>query len=82
MQGTSIQSLVWEDAMCRGAIKPVRHNYSSPSSLQPKLYDNRSHCSKPAHHNEEKPLPTTTRESPHTATKDPELAKINKYFRK
>ena len=34
-------------------------------------------CRKPAHHNEEQPLPTTTRESAHTATKDPELPKIN-----
>ena len=27
MQGTRVQSLVREDPTCRGAIKPVRHNY-------------------------------------------------------
>ena len=27
MQGTQVQSLVWEDPTCRGATKPVRHNY-------------------------------------------------------
>ena len=27
MQGTRIQSLVQEDPTCRGATKPVRHNY-------------------------------------------------------
>ena len=27
MQGTQIQLLVWEDPTCRGATKPVRHNY-------------------------------------------------------
>ena len=27
MQGTWVQVLVWEDLTCRGATKPVRHNY-------------------------------------------------------
>ena len=27
MQGTRVRALVWEDATCRGATKPVRHNY-------------------------------------------------------
>ena len=26
-QGTQVQSLVWEDATCHGATKPVHHNY-------------------------------------------------------
>ena len=26
MQGTGVQSLVWEDPMCRGTTKPVHHN--------------------------------------------------------
>ena len=26
-QGTQVQALVWEDPTCRGATKPVRHNY-------------------------------------------------------
>ena len=27
MQGTPVRALVWEDPTCRGATKPVRHNY-------------------------------------------------------
>ena len=27
MQGTQVQSLVQEEPTCRGAAKPVRHNY-------------------------------------------------------
>ena len=27
MQGTWVQALVWEDPTCRGATRPVRHNY-------------------------------------------------------
>ena len=27
VQGTRVQSLVWEDPTCPGATKPVRHNY-------------------------------------------------------
>ena len=27
MQGTRVRALVWEDPACRGATKPVSHNY-------------------------------------------------------
>ena len=27
LQGTRVQALAWEDPTCRGATKPVRHNY-------------------------------------------------------
>ena len=27
MQGTQVRALVWEDTTCRGATKPVSHNY-------------------------------------------------------
>ena len=27
MQGTRVQALVWEDPTCRGATRPVSHNY-------------------------------------------------------
>ena len=27
MQGTRVRALVWEDPMCRGATRPVSHNY-------------------------------------------------------
>ena len=32
MQGTQVRALVREDPTCRGAPKPVRHNYWSPCS--------------------------------------------------
>ena len=27
VQGTGVRALVWKDPTCRGATKPVRHNY-------------------------------------------------------
>ena len=27
MQGTQVRALVWEDPICRGATRPVNHNY-------------------------------------------------------
>ena len=54
MQGTRVQALVREDPTCRGATKPVRHNYWSLHVLEPVLRNKRSHCNeKPAHRNEE-----------------------------
>ena len=29
-QGTRVRALVWEDPTCRGATKPISHNYWSP----------------------------------------------------
>ena len=34
VQGTWVQSLVWEDPTCHGATKPVRHNYGA-CALEP-----------------------------------------------
>ena len=34
MQGTQVQALVQEDPTCRGATKPVRHNYRA-CALEP-----------------------------------------------
>ena len=81
MQGTQVQALVWEDLTCRGATKPVRHNYWAcaldPASrnywaLVPQLL-------KPVHletvlwnkrsHRNEKPLLDTTKESQRAAMK-------------
>ena len=54
MQGTRFRALVREDPTCRGATKPVRHNYLSlrsrarepqllkPVHLEPVLRSNRS----------------------------------------
>ena len=58
MQGTRVWALFWEDPACRGATKPVRHNYWAPVRhnywahvrLEPVLSNKRSHRSeKPAH---------------------------------
>ena len=61
MQGTQVQALVREDPTCRGATKPMRHNYWAyvlqllkPVHLEPVLRNKRSHRNeKPAHLNEE-----------------------------
>ena len=69
MQGTQVWALVREDPTCRGATKPVRHNYW-PCALEPVLCNKGSHCNeKPAHRNEEQPPPTAARESPRAAAK-------------
>ena len=69
MQGTQVQSLVREDPTCRGATRPVRHNYWArvpqllkPERLEPVLRNKKSH-------RDEKPALTTTRESPRAAMK-------------
>ena len=77
MQGTQVQSLVWEDPTCRGATKPMCHNcwahvpqLLKPAPLEPMLCNKRSHHNeKPAHHNKESTPLAATRESPCTATK-------------
>ena len=43
MQGTRVQSLVWEDLTCWGAAKPMCHNYWS-RCLEPVLSNQRSNC--------------------------------------
>ena len=58
MQGTRVLALGWEDPTCRGATKPVCHNYWArmpqllkPTYLEPVLHNKRSHHNeKPAHH--------------------------------
>ena len=61
MQGTQVQAQVWEDPTCRGAAKPVRHNYWAhvpqllkPARLEPMLRSKKSHRNeKPVHRSEE-----------------------------
>ena len=61
MQVTWVRALVREDPTCRGATKPVRHNYWAhvpqllkPARLEPVLHNKRSHrYEKPVHGNEE-----------------------------
>ena len=51
MQGTQVRVLVWEDPTCRGATKPVSHNYWArvPQLLKPTRLE-------PVLHNKDKPL--------------------------
>ena len=37
MQGTQVQSLVWEDSTCCRTAKPLRHSYYSLSIPEPVL---------------------------------------------
>ena len=68
MQGTRVQALVWEDPTCRGATKPVRHNYGA-CALEPTRHNHRAQVPqllKPTHlepmlhnkrsHHNEKPV--------------------------
>ena len=61
MQGTRVRALVREDPTCRGATKPMHHNYWAhvpqilkTACLEPMLRNKRSHRNeKPTHCNEE-----------------------------
>ena len=67
VQGTRVWALVWEDPTCRGATKPVRHNYWAcvlertshnywarvPQLLKPARLEPVLCNEKPVHHNEE-----------------------------
>ena len=58
---TGVRALVREDPTCRGATKPMHHNYWAckpqllkPVRLEPMLHNKRSHRNeKPVHRNEE-----------------------------
>ena len=87
MQGTRVRALVREHPTCRGATKPVRHNYWA-CALEPASHNYWAHAPqllKPAHLepmlcNKRSPHTTreatATRESPRAAT-DPTQPKIN-----
>ena len=64
MQGTRVWALVQEDRTCRGATKPVRHNYwaRAPRLLKPECLE-RVLCNKRSHRNEKR-LCTTMKSSP------------------
>ena len=51
MQGTRVRSLVWEDPTCRGATKPMHHNYWA-CALEPVSHNYWAHVPqllRPAH---------------------------------
>ena len=87
MQETQAQSLGGEDPTCRGATKPVHHNYrahalehrscnsQSLHGLERVLLNKRSHCNeKPVHCSEEQTPLAATRESLQS-NKDPTAKK-------
>ena len=43
VQGTRVRALVWEDPTCRGATKPMRHNYRA-CTLEPRSHNYWSPC--------------------------------------
>ena len=68
MQGTWVQSLVWEDPICHGATKPLCHNYWSPHAWSLCSTPREVYCNdNPALQWRIIPL-TITRENPHTKT--------------
>ena len=84
MQGTSIQSLVWEDTTCRGATTIVCHDYwahaiglqpPKPAHLEPMLLNKKSPCTAA-----EYPPLITTRENLCTATKTQHSQKKEKKY--
>ena len=80
MQGTRVRALVREDPTCRGAAKPVHHNYWArvPQLLKPahsRARNKRSHHNeKPAQGNEEQP-PSPQLEKARTQQQRPNAAK-------
>ena len=65
MQGTQIQSLVWEDSTCYGATKAIATNSSAHVLQRPKL-GTWSRCwqqEKPVHRHQEQTLLARTRGS-------------------
>ena len=62
VQGTQVCSPVWEDSTCRGATKPVHHEYLAhtlqllnPVHLEPVLFNKRSHYNEKSVRGKEKP---------------------------
>ena len=85
MQGTQVWALVREDPTCRGATKPVRHNYWAcalePAHLEPVLHNKKSHCNeKPTHCNKSSPRSPRI-EKAHAQQRGPNAAK-NKFIKK
>ena len=65
IQGTRVRALIWEDPTCRGATKPVSHNYwacasgaCAPQWERPRQWEARAPWWRvaPAHHSWRKPL--------------------------
>ena len=85
MQGTRVPALVREDPTCRGATKPVRHNYRA-CALEPASHNYWAHvprllkpvCLEPVLHNKR----SHRNEKPAHCSEDPMQPKINKLKKK
>ena len=78
MQGTRVRSLVREDPKCRGATKPLRHDYWA-CALEPALCNERSHRNeKPAHHTKSNPRSPQLEKAHARSNEDPMQPKTNK----
>ena len=52
VQGTWVQSLVWEDSTCQKATKPMQPQLLKPMCLEPVHHNKKSHRNdNPTHHN-------------------------------
>ena len=91
IQGTRVQSLVWEDPTCCGATKPVRHNYwacsraRKPQLLSPRTTTTEAHAPRAHAPQQEKPLQWEAcspqwRVAPMHSNEDPTQTKINKFI--
>ena len=79
MQGTQVRSLVREDPTCRGATKPVRHNYWAcalePTRLEPVLCNKEATAMRSLHTATKSSPCLTQLEKAHTQQRGPNAAK-------
>ena len=74
MQGTQVQALVQEDPTCRGATKPVRHNYWA-CTLEPACCNYWAHAPRAHARQQEKPPQWEARTLKETSPRVPQLEK-------
>ena len=93
MQGTRVRALIREDPTCRGATKPMRHNYWA-CALEPMSHNYWARAPRAHAPQQEKPpqweacppqrrvAPARyTREKPACSNEDPTQPKINKFIK-
>ena len=80
MQGTQVQSLVWEDPTCHRATKPVQHTYRRLCAPEPTHTREASASRKPHLGPTEQPPLTTAREKPVRSNWDSVQPKMHTYI--
>ena len=81
LQGTSVCSLVQEDPICLGAIKPMSSNCCSPPVLEPMLCIKRRHCNERPEHRCWRAAPARCNwGSLHTPIKTQHSQKVNEWI--